>query len=241
MGWFRDFLLFFADMFRQWVGRLTGALSLILGVSPLVFPAFFSGDRGLIHTQWAWWIASALAFLVAAYSAWREEHKKRIAAEQKHEDNKPLLGLETHSVEGPKTWTEHPVPVTFTIQHIGGRVPTAIRFDPIPSKHEKYSLVFNPLPFANRPPHPTGMSFEVLEVGVPSLNAVDREKTRDTQKKLFDLFLDDGPKGLLKIEYPLISQFMDGDEPCSQAFCLRFEMDRIRFSPDTTPCTKISS
>jgi hypothetical protein len=161
--------------------------------------------------------------------------------EKKVNDNRPILGINTSSVEGPKTWAEHPVPVTFYIQHLSGRLPTSIRFDPVLSKQGKFSLVFSPLPYANRPPHPTGMSFEVIEVGVPQLNAKDWERTKDTQKNLLDLFLYDGPKGLMRLDYPLISHFMDGDDPCSQAFCLRFEMDRIRFSADTTPCGNLSS
>ena len=188
-----------------------------------------------------YFIAAGASLLLGFLQTIFTEHHKRITAEKKVNDNRPILGINTSSVEGPKTWAEHPVPVTFYIQHLSGRLPTAIRFDHVLSKQRKFSLVFSPLPYANRPPHPTGMSFEVIEVGVPLLNAKDWERTRDTQKNLLDLFLYDSPKELMRLDYPLISHFMDGDDPCSQAFCLRFEMDRTRFSADTTPCANLSS
>jgi hypothetical protein len=182
-------------------------------------------------------LSLVLGFLQTIFT----EHRKRIAAEKKLEAERPRLGVNTHSVEGPKAWAESPVPVTFTIQHINGRVPTSIHFEPVTSKHRKFALAFNPLPYANRPPHPTLMGFEIIEVGVPSLNAVDWEKTRPIQKQLLGLFLDDSPIELVKLEYPLVGHFIDGDDPCSQTFCLRFEKNRFRFLEDTSPPSIVSS
>ena len=221
-------------MYRHWVGKLTATLSIVLAVGPLIWPDYFTGGSGLIHTQWMWWIASAIAFFIAARVAWGEERRKRIAAEQKLEDSRPKLGINSHSVEGPREWAEHRVPVTFTIQHLSGRVPISIRFDAVLSKLGRFSLRFDSLPHVDSTPHQTGMRFEVVEVGAPKLSAKDWEATKPYQKELLELFLNDRPEGLSELKYPLIANFLDGDEPCSQAFLLRFEMDRFRFSEDTS-------
>ncbi len=236
MGWFRNFRSFFADMFHQWVGGVTGFLSIILGVFPLVFPVFFSGDRGFIHTQWAWWAASALAFLIAAYSAWGKQRTKRVEAENKVaelkkrlEDNRPILGMNAESTIGRSAWAEHPIPVMFTIQHLTGRLPTAIRFDLIPSKNGKFSLCFDALPHVERPPQRTPISYEVFEAGASQLSASDWEATRPHQKQMLGMFLDDSPMELIELDYSLVVHFLDGTDQRSQEFTLTFDKLRSRF------------
>jgi hypothetical protein len=66
-------------MFHHWVGRITGFLSIVIGLAPVIFPKSFAGDAGLIHTQTVWWLVSAIAFLLAAKAAWEEQHDKWIA------------------------------------------------------------------------------------------------------------------------------------------------------------------
>ena len=198
MGWFSDFRWFIRDMYRQWVGKMTATLSIILAVAPLVFPEFFAGDKGLLRAQWVWWGASAAAFLVAARSAWGEERSKRLSAEEKLsqavkalEDNIPKLSLSANAVEGPKEWRESPVPLAFTIHHLSGRVPTSLYFDPIPSKNGKFLLQLNSLPHVSQNGF-EGLGFDIVELGAPALSAADRETTkRYIHKELLNMFLDD--------------------------------------------------
>jgi len=236
MEWFGDFGWFLRDMYRHWVGKLTATLSILLAISPLVRPDFFSGNKGLIHTQWAWWIASAFAFFIASRLAWDEQRTKRIEAEQravnaekKLEDERPKLGITAHSTEGPKAWEQHPMPLVLTIQRLGGRIPTGIRFDPVSSKNGRYLLQFDPLAHIYSSPQESGIGFEVIENGAPQLSASDWEKTRPYQKELLGLFLDNSPMELITLDYILTAHFLDGTESRDQRFTLTFDKQRWRF------------
>lgn len=86
MAWIKGFIPFLQDMFRHWVGQMTGALSIVLGVFPVARPDFFSGAKGLLHNQWLWWSVSAIAFFIAARAAWDEQRKRAGNAEKQLED-----------------------------------------------------------------------------------------------------------------------------------------------------------
>jgi len=86
MGWVKEFFNFIGDMYRNWVGKMTATLSVVLGIAPIVFPSFFVGDKGLLRTQWCWWLASALSFVVAARMAWGEQRMQRLKAESQLAD-----------------------------------------------------------------------------------------------------------------------------------------------------------
>lgn len=235
MGWFSDFRWFIRDMYRQWVGKMTATLSIILAVAPLVFPEFFAGDKGLLRAQWVWWSASAAAFLVAARSAWGEERSKRLSAEEKLsqvvkalEDNTPKLSLSANGVEGPKEWRESPVPLAFTIHHLSGRVPTSLYFDPIPSKNGKFLLQLNSLPHVSQNRF-EGLGFDIVEVGAPALSAADRETTkRYIHKELLNMFLNDCPQQLLEMDYEATVHFKDGEVDRTQSFRIAFDKTRFK-------------
>jgi hypothetical protein len=67
---------FFADMFRHTVGKLTGGLSILLGIFPVISPSFFAGGQGLLHSRTLWWASAAFAFLFAAKAAWSENYRE---------------------------------------------------------------------------------------------------------------------------------------------------------------------
>jgi hypothetical protein len=230
MAWFKGFKWFIEDMYRYWVGKLTATLSIILAVVPLIFPDFFSGEKGLVHTQWAWWAAAAVAFFIASRLAWDEQRAKRIKAENALSDNRPLLGVNYEGTEGPEAWKKHPAPIAFTIQHLTGRVPTAIQFEPIPSKNGRFSLNFDALPHVERPPQRSPMRYEVIESGAPQMSARDWEATRPDIKELLGMFLDDSPMELIELDYGLTAHFQDGTDQRSQRFTLMFDKQRWRFS-----------
>jgi len=174
-----------------------------------------------------------IAFMVAMVLLWWEERCAKIEAETALNDTRPRLGLRPNSLEGPKAWADSGEPVAFTIQHLSGRVPTSIRFDPVPSKLGRFSLQFDPLPYALSP-QPEGVGFDVIETGAPPLSAKDRETTRSGRKEMLGLFLNDSPENLTNLDYLLVARFLDGTQLQSQAFRLRFETARYRFSEDTS-------
>lgn len=152
----------------------------------------------------------------------------------KYSNELPLLGLNVHSVQGEKTWRTTGVPVAFTIQHLGGRIPTSIRFDPVRSKLGKFLLRFDPLPHADRPPQQTGIGFEVLETGAPQLSAKDWATTQQYQGELLRLFVHDVPSSNATEDvYDLVARFRDRSDDCEQAFRLVFDRYRFCFSPNT--------
>ena len=68
--------LFVADMFRHWVGKMTGFLSVILGVAPIAFPEWFAGFQGLLHEKSMYWLAAVVCYLVATFIAWKEKNSE---------------------------------------------------------------------------------------------------------------------------------------------------------------------
>jgi len=233
MSWLREFAWFIRDMYRQWVGAMTASLSIILAVAPLVFPAFFAGDKGLLRNQVTWWVASAIAFLIASRSAWGEERKKRIGFQRQWEDNSPVLGLEINSFEGPKTWLTHTTPVTMAIKLLTGRVPTSIHFDPLTSRSGAFRLKFDSLPHVDSP-HPWPMRFEIEEVAKPKLSAKDRETTHIYERDMLLLFLNDANEKSSIDVFPLTARFLDRGEQRAQTFRLRWDWSKHGFLRDTT-------
>jgi hypothetical protein len=233
MAWLREFAWFVRDMYRQWVGAMTASLSIVLAVAPLVFPAFFAGDKGLLRNQVTWWIASAIAFLIASRSAWGEERQKRIDLQKRWEDNSPMLGLEIYSFEGPKAWLTNATPVTMAIKLLTGRVPTSIHFDPLTSKSGAFRLKFDSLPHVDSP-HPLPMRFEIEEVGKPKLSAKDRETTHIYERDMLLLFLNDAKEKSAIDAFPLTTRFSDKGEQRAQAFNLRWDWSKHGFLRDTT-------
>ena len=227
-------------MFRHWVGKMTGLLSIVLAVMPLVDPGLFSGDSGLWRTRWLWWIAAAFSFFIASRLAWDEQRKKKLLAEtelahieKKHFDERPQIGMEIHGREGPTAWISaysHDVCV-FTLSQISGRTAQSLRFDPIQSKGGRFVLTFDPVPFLDPSPRSTPLRYEISEPPHHPLSGADREKMGDMEGKLLYLFLVDSPPELPQLEYVLTVRFRDRDEMRSQTFKIVFETRTYRFLP----------
>jgi len=142
---------FFGIMFSEWGSGLSGPAS----VPFAVFALFATGAA----QKSAYGILAIILGFFSAYRIWGKENEKREKAEdeiaslkQKYFDERPLIGIEIHSLEGPKMWRGHPVPVTFSLHHLSGRVPTAIHFEPISSLLGNFSLQFEPVPHAEKHP-----------------------------------------------------------------------------------------
>jgi hypothetical protein len=199
------------------------------GILSLLREVLQTNDPAKYHEKPLLILCLNAACIFALGILWWEERQGRIKAEKVLNDARPVVGLNVQGVEGPKAWADHPVPVTFTIQHLSGRLPTSIRFDPVPSKNGRFSLQFDLLPHVDKAPHHTGMRFEVIETGVPQLSASDWETTRPHQKQLLGLFFDDSPIELIKLDYSFAVHFLDGTDPRSQQFTLTFDKQRCRF------------
>jgi hypothetical protein len=222
---------FFKSMFSEVGSGLSGPASV-----PFAIFALFAAGKAL---KVAYGLMAIILWLVSAYQIWSKEHDKGEAArvevealKQKYFNERPQLGIESHSVEGPKTWREHEVPVTFTIHRLNGRVPTSIRFAPVPSLLGKFSLYFDAIPHVEN--HPKEMAYRVFEEGVPRPNARDMEKTKSIEKEMLLLFLQDSPPELLELDYILVANFKDGNKDISQEFKITFDKTRYRFLENTT-------
>ena len=73
---------FFGDMLRHWVGKMTGAMSLMLSVAPLIYPDWFAGSKGFFHQRAVYWLAGAVCLLVASFAAWSEKDQQLRAAQK---------------------------------------------------------------------------------------------------------------------------------------------------------------
>jgi hypothetical protein len=184
--------------------------------------------------------AAALCIFIACYLAWRDQHNELLESEQmvqdlrkKYENEQPRLGLNVQSTEGPKSWTQSLHPVKFSLKHLSGRVPTNIRFDPIPSKLGKFYIQFTPLAFAKTPNNET-LSFEIVEKGAHTFNAADWEKLLSIDKEMLELFLHDCQSFTGDLNFPVVVHFDDLSAAEEQLFCLTFETNKYRFSQDTS-------
>ena len=231
-GMWKDLGVFASALGKKWWALMGCAAFTCLGMW------IFYADKSNAWAIRATFALAASFVLLACYLAWRDEQVRvRVLEDEKNElrdrlfDERPLLGLENHSVEGPKTWREHSVPVTFSIQHLSGRVPTGIRFDPVLSLLGKFSLHFDAVPHAEK--HPKGIGFRVEPVGAPRLSAHDLEKIGNIEGELLRQFLDDSPPELIELSYDLNAHFKDGEEESTQSFRLIFDRGRFRFLPNT--------
>jgi hypothetical protein len=89
---------FFRDMFRHWVGKVTGGLSLITASTPLALPQLFVGDKGLLFSRVLFLSVSVVAFFCASLSAWVEKKNALCKAQRDLEDaidkNRPEVTAE---------------------------------------------------------------------------------------------------------------------------------------------------
>src|ERR1035441_4512045 len=124
------FFLFLKEMFSNWISGLSGGLSVVLTVATLVFPQFFAGNQGLLHSQSLYWAASAVAFMFASFSTWRREHQARIALEGN--SNRPQLLV---TVKDPQAGTPYQgKAMYFALHHLGGDSAKFIQVQPLISR-----------------------------------------------------------------------------------------------------------
>jgi hypothetical protein len=113
MEWFTDAGEFVRDMFRHWVGTVSGICSVLIVCFQLSAPSFFAGDRGLFHSRITFAGLCLFAFFLACLSAWREKKEAVNKAEEGMraaiDINRPevtaqfeLLTVSTYMGKGPQ-------------------------------------------------------------------------------------------------------------------------------------------
>jgi hypothetical protein len=180
-------------------------------------------------------LLTILFFCFGGYQAWNVERDERIKIEKKYLDEKPQIGLEIHSYEGPTAWTSAYAKnvCVFTLHQISGRIAQSIQFDPIPSKGGKFVLNFDPVSFLDPAPTPTSLRYEINEPPHPRPSGADLEKMGDMEGKLLYLFLVDSPPELTLLEYSLTATFKDRSDERIQTFKIVFDTRTYRFLPST--------
>jgi hypothetical protein len=237
MGWLQDFNLFIHDMFRHWVGKMTGALSIFLAAAPLVTPKFFEGDIGLVHNRWIWWGASALSFLIASRMAWGEQRKKHREAEEaiqelsaKLADRSPRVALDVMSPSSPSDWValmDSVPPPLFYLTHYGGDGARDVRIGPIVSPKGTRILLFDPVNLISGPVR----HFVPFRVALRDSKSGD-ESLRDgeTLNKLLHFFLADNPDKAKSLTYSVPIEWQWNEQIVRETCELHFDTKRQKLS-----------
>lgn len=182
--------------------------------------------------KWALGATGAMAvlcLLIACYLAWADEYKKV----QRYLDDRPRLGLEISSVFGRKEWQEQAdsrnTPAHFRLEHLSGRIPTDVRFDPVQSKRATWTLCFGSESYI-KPPVPTLLFYEVREKGARIDQKIIDHLGWGTFLMHFVADTDSQPE---QDEYLLTLRYKDGDAECTEAFKLIFDKDKFGFLQNT--------
>jgi hypothetical protein len=222
---------FFRAMFSEWWSGLSGPSSVPFAVASLWVS---SPVQRVLYGSLA-----VILLLFSAYRIWSKQRDWTDKAEsellnlkKKYLDDQPKFGMDILSTEGMKQWMETGDPVQFHLQHLGGRMATGIRFDPILSKMGKFSLQFDSLPHLHLSVR-NMLIYEIQDVGAPTLGYRDRDKIGNVSKEMLRLFLLDSPKGAGELDYPLIARYSDNDEERTHTFHLRFDPHRFKFARNT--------
>ena len=238
-SWLGESGLFFADMFRHMVGKLTGVLSVVLGLAPVIFPSWFSGDSGILHNRWLWECSGALAFFLASRSAWKEQHDSakaeraaKEAIEQKYFDERPVLGLTIHYSDDT---------ADFRVEHLSGRPAANITADPILSLDGSIKLHFFPSP------HLTGRTYEYLSWDIEQVHIPNAYPTSSSLWKklgargMLSFFTEAHPTGQ-EASYVMTIRFLDRSAERTQSFRIGFDPLKgatVLTLPESASCTPV--
>lgn len=140
----KDFKDFLDDIFRHTVGKLTGGLSIVLGLFPVAFPSFFVGEQGILHARWLWWAAGAISFFLAAKAAWSEkklevEVLKKELIEAVNKNRPEVIARFRVFSHTPKPDGDYDDMIE--VQNRGGRDAWAIKIEPLIFKGGKVEFI----------------------------------------------------------------------------------------------------
>ncbi|HTW50032.1 MAG TPA: hypothetical protein VMD92_18890 [Acidobacteriaceae bacterium] len=237
VAWLSGFAEFFGDMLRHWVGKMTGFLSIVLGVSPVVWPEFFAGDQGIVHNRWLWWAAAAVSFFIASRLAWDEQRKHRQEAEREREkaherlmDQSPRIALDVLSPSSPGDWVplmNSTPPPLFYLQHYGGDGARDVRVGPIVAPSGRRVLLFDPVNLVS------GAIRRSVPfcVAMRDNNSVDSKVEKgESANQLLHFFLRDNPEHLPIVKYQVPLEWSWKDQIVRTVCELHFDTKREQLS-----------
>jgi hypothetical protein len=219
---------------RLWGNHIAGPVLAIIAIASVVGAAFVRKDPSLaaklvVWTAWSTSVAAIFLMFRAQYDAWKKLDEKV----NNYLDDHPRLGLNVVGFFGRQEWSDQAdsknTPAHFSIEHLGGRIPTDVRFDPIHSKRGTWTLCFGALPYV-KPPVRQGMEYEVLEKGERITSRISKELGWGTCLMWFVVDTEPQPE---QDEYLLTVRYMDGDAERTQTFKLVFDKTRFGFLPNT--------
>ena len=213
---------------KLWGDHIAGPALAVIAIASVIGAALLRNDpsgtaKFVVCTAWITSVAAVFLMFVAQYDAW----KKLDREVEVYLDAKPRLGLTIDGPFGREEWQRRAdtrdTPAWFWMEHLGGRVPTDVRFDPIQSKRGEYALCFQPLPYVN-PPVRHNVYYEVTNEG----KRINSEIVGYLGMGTFLLhFVQDTDQESEQDEYLLTARYMDGDTERTQKFRLVF--DKIKF------------
>lgn len=226
-----------------WIKAVTRHLWALMSCAIFTAIGFYAAFASK-NNEWivrSTFLAAVVCLFMACFLAWKDEHTKLLEAtaekeqlKQRYFDERPKLGMVINGPRGEGEWTRraHTGNVYFEMQHLSGRIPTSIRFDPIPSKLGRFLLQFEALSYLTQSVRPT-LDYDILEVGAAPLSAADLETTRPYVGEMLMVFLGDTPDAASEAEYVLTARFRDNEEERSQSFRLLFNRDGYYFERNT--------
>jgi len=218
---------------KLWGNHIAGPVLAIIAIASVIGAAVVRNDpslaaKFLVWTAWTTSAATVFLMFVAQYDAW----KKLDEEVQKYLDDRPRLGLHIVSHFGYKEWQKavdgRNTPVHFSLEHLGGRIPTDVRFDPIQSKKGTWTLCFGSESYVT-PPVRLMLAYELRDKGA-SIDHVIGDLGWGTF--LLEFVKDSDPQPE-RDEYLLTVRYMDRDVERTQAFKLVFDKSKFGFLSNT--------
>src|SRR5579883_1746782 len=93
----RDLSDYLREILSHWSTAMSGVLGLVLQVSTLFFPKFFSGEKGFWHERLWWELLGIGALFYAFFEAWRRQRRLAENATATHKTRIPKLQVITTS------------------------------------------------------------------------------------------------------------------------------------------------
>jgi hypothetical protein len=186
-----------------------------------------------------WLVIGVLLLFWSCYAAWHDKFEEVIKVEKElaqakddYLSEQPKFGIKILYQAGQEAWFDRrdddAIMVQFVLEHLGGRTPTSIRFDPIISLNCRFCLTIHDIPFLSpNPPRYEHLAFYVWINGRrPEDDIYAFNKTK--QASWLDNFVSDRPKAMDKCVYPLVVRYKDGNDERAKRFEIEYAT-KMRF------------
>jgi hypothetical protein len=211
--------LFVKAIIKRWWALMSCAVFTFIGLYALIASKSNAWIIGASLTS------AALAFFVAAFLAWNEEHLARIKAEKQLKDEEPkiIFALLANDIDWSNINSGQEY--VFTVTNIGKRIATHVEIQSLESRNGMYRIHFEKLTVLRGDGHYYSLSHEI-EHGTTK---AERDKWL-----LWD-FLHDFPQGGPQPQmetFNLAIKFKDSGEDRQKSAIMRFNLDTKKLSVD---------